>query len=69
LSLRESIRRVGLGWKNYYKYAPLAYSDPEVLIPIPKMYLNYYTRLTIGITSELLWQLRLVLNGVAWQGA
>jgi hypothetical protein len=69
LSLRESIRRVRLGWKNYYKYAPLVYSDPEVLIPVSEKYLNYYTRPTIGITSELLWQLRLVLNGVAWQGA
>jgi hypothetical protein len=44
LSLRESIRRVRLGWKNYYKYAPLVYLDPGIPIPVPKRHLNYYTR-------------------------
>ncbi len=38
LSIRESVKRVGLGWKNYYKYAPLIYMSSDLLIPVQKSF-------------------------------
>jgi ACT domain-containing protein len=35
-ALYKAIREAGLGQKNYYKYAPLVYDDPEILVPLPK---------------------------------
>jgi len=40
--LYKAVRKAGLGWKNYYKYAPLIYDDPEILIPLPKTALREY---------------------------
>jgi len=28
LSVRRALKAIGLGWKNYYKYAPIIYMDP-----------------------------------------
>jgi hypothetical protein len=43
VSLREAVHSVGLGWKSFYKYAPLIYlNDPDLLIPIPKHFLKEY---------------------------
>ena len=49
-----------LGWKNYYKYAPIIYMDPELLIPLPKGFIGNY-----GILGIDLDQLRVALNDVA----
>ena len=62
LSVRESVRRVGLGWKNYYKYAPLIYMSSDLLIPIEKSYLRGYA---LHFGSELVEQFRLAVNDVA----
>jgi ACT domain-containing protein len=35
--LYKAIRKARLGWKNYYKYVPLAYDDPEILVPLPDL--------------------------------
>jgi hypothetical protein len=40
--LYKAIREAKLGWKNYYKYAPLIYDDPEIHVPIPKTILKDY---------------------------
>ena len=34
LSVRRALKIVGLGWKNYYKYVPVIYMDPELPISI-----------------------------------
>jgi hypothetical protein len=58
--IREALKRAGLGWKNYYKYAPLIYDDPEILIPLRKRFLgDYWCK---GVPVE---QLRLAFNEVA----
>jgi len=54
------LRAVKLGWKNYYKHTPLIYSDPELLIPIPKTFIRSHT--FTGFRHEFLSLLRLALN-------
>jgi hypothetical protein len=62
-TLREAIRSVGLGWKSFYKYAPLIYLDnPNLLIFIPKQFLKQYTRI---LSYDTLTQTRVALNEVA----
>lgn len=42
-TLKEAVRNAGLGWKSFYKYAPLIYlNDPNLLIPIQKYFLKQY---------------------------
>jgi hypothetical protein len=55
--LHVAIRQTKLGWKNYYKYAPLVYEDHRLLIPLPKTFLRDYKR--HGLPVE---QLRLAFN-------
>lgn len=55
--LYVAMKRARLGWKNYYKYAPLIYDAPTMLIPLPKEFLRGY-RLH-GVPVE---QLRLAFN-------
>jgi len=59
MPLYKAIRKAGLGWKNYYKYAPLIYDDPEILVPLPKTILKDY-KYRIDVES-----IRIVLDGVA----
>ena len=33
----------GLGWKNYYRYAPLVYTGPRIPAPIEKSFTRDYT--------------------------
>jgi hypothetical protein len=62
-TLREAIRSVGLGWKSFYKYAPLIYlEDPDLLIPIPKRFLKECMRV---MGFDTLVQIRAVLNEIA----
>jgi len=62
-TLREAIRSVGLGWKSFYKYAPLIYLDnPNLLIFMPKQFLKQYTHI---LSYDTLTQTRVVLNEVA----
>jgi len=62
-TLREAIRSVGLGWKNFYKYSPLIYlEDPDLLIPIPKRFLKECMRV---MSFDTLVQIRAVLNEIA----
>ena len=62
-TLREAIRSAGLGWKSFYKYAPLIYlNDPDLLIPIPKSFLKQYMHV---LSYDTLTQARVVLNEVA----
>lgn len=62
-TLKEAIRNVGLGWKSFYKYAPLTYLDnSNLLIFIPKQFLKQYTHI-LGYNT--LTQSRVVLNEVA----
>jgi len=36
-ALKEAVRNAGLGWKSFYKYAPLIYlGNPDLLISIPR---------------------------------
>jgi ACT domain-containing protein len=49
--LYKAIREAGLGWKNYYKYAPLIYDDPEILVPLPKIILKEYIYRQIDVKS------------------
>jgi hypothetical protein len=58
--LYRAIREAKLGWKNYYKYAPLIYDDPDISIPIPKTALRDYRYR--GIDVEVV---RVVLDCVA----
>jgi hypothetical protein len=67
VSLRRAVEAVGMGWKNYYKYAPVIYSDPELLIPLPKMFLRDHA--VTGLGLEFVEQLRLALNEVAKHAA
>ncbi len=60
LSVRKALKAVGLGWKNYYRYAPVIYMDPELFIPLPKGFIRDYSILKIDID-----QLRIALNDVA----
>lgn len=38
----KAVRKAKLGWKNYYKYAPLIYSDSEIPILLPKGFIRDY---------------------------
>ena len=58
--LYAAIRQTKLGWKNYYKYAPLIYEDPRLLIPIKKGFLRDYK--LHGLPVE---HLRLAFNEVS----
>jgi hypothetical protein len=57
--LYRAIREAKLGWKNYYKYAPLIYGDLDIPVPIPKTVLRDYR--CRGIDEVL----RMVLDCVA----
>ena len=59
-SVRKALKNAGLGWKNYYKYAPIIYMDPELPIPLPKGFIRDYSILRIDLD-----QLRIALNEVA----
>lgn len=59
LSVRRALKALGLGWKNYYKYAPIIYMDPELPIPLPKEFIRDYSILGIDLD-----QLRVALNEV-----
>ena len=63
LPVRKALRTLGLGWKSYYKYAPLIYSDPKLLIPVPKSFTRNHT--FIGFKHEFLNKLRPALNEAA----
>jgi hypothetical protein len=58
--LYKAVRKAGLGWKNYYKYAPLIYDDPEILVPLPKTFLKEYKYRNIDVEG-----IRIVLDNVA----
>jgi hypothetical protein len=58
--LYKAVRKAGLGWKNYYKYAPLIYDDPEILVPLPKTILKEYKYRNIDVED-----IRTVLDIVA----
>jgi hypothetical protein len=58
--LYRAIREAKLGWKNYYKYAPLIYGDPNIPIPIPKTTLRDYRCRGIDVEG-----VRVVLDCVA----
>jgi hypothetical protein len=58
--LYKAVRKAGLGWKNYYKYAPLIYDDPEILAPPPKTILKEYKYRNMDVED-----IRIVLDGVA----
>ena len=60
VSVRRALKDVGLGWKNFYKYAPIIYMDLELFIPLPKEFIRDYSILGIDLD-----QLRLALNEVA----
>ncbi|WP_440060000.1 hypothetical protein ACSU1N_02265 [Thermogladius sp. 4427co] len=60
-TLRGAIRRVGLGWKNYYKYAPVIYMSPRLLVPISKSYLRVHA---VHFGWELVERIRLAVNEV-----
>jgi len=59
-SVRKALKNAGLGWKNYYKYAPIIYMDPELHKPLPKGFIRDYSILRIDLD-----QLRIALNEVA----
>jgi len=59
-SVRKALKAIGLGWKNYYKCAPIIYMDPELPIPLPKGFIRDYS--ILGIDMD---QLRVALNDVA----
>jgi hypothetical protein len=67
VSPRRAVEAVGMGWKSYYKYAPIIYSDPELLIPLPKTFLRDHA--VTGLGLEFVEQLRLALNEVAKHAA
>ena len=58
--LYKAVRKAGLGWKNYCKYAPLVYDDPEILVPLPKTILKEYKYRNIDVEG-----IRIVLDIVA----
>ena len=58
--LYKAVRKAGLGWKNYYKYASLIYDDPEILVPLPKTFLKEYKYRNIDVEG-----IRIVLDIVA----
>jgi hypothetical protein len=58
--LYKAVRKAGLRWKNYYKYAPPIYDDPEILVPLPKTILKEYKYRNIDVEG-----IRIVLDGVA----
>ena len=38
---------MGLRWRNYYKYAPIIYMDPELPVPLSKRFFRDYSILRI----------------------
>jgi hypothetical protein len=58
--LYRAIREAKLGWKNYYKYAPLIYGDPDVSVSLPKTALRDYRYRGIDVEG-----IRVVLDCVA----
>jgi len=58
--LYRAIREAKLGWKNYYKYAPLIYDDPDIPVPLPKIILRDYRYRGIDFEG-----IRVVLDCVA----
>jgi hypothetical protein len=67
LPLYRAVKDAGIGWKNYYKYAPAVYMDPGLLIPVPKSFLR--DRMVLGVSGETLEQLRIAVNEVAKHAA
>ena len=59
-SVHKTFKAVSLGWRNYYKYAPIIYMDPKLLTPLPKGFIGDYNILGIDLD-----QLRIVPGGVA----
>ncbi len=59
IPLHLAIKRAKLGWKNYYKYAPLIYDDPDILAPLPKTLLRDY-RMRLDVDH-----IRIILDGIA----
>jgi hypothetical protein len=55
-----AVREAKLGWKSYYKYAPLIYDDPDILVPLPKTTLRDYRYRGIDVEG-----VRMVLDCVA----
>jgi hypothetical protein len=58
--LHRAIREAKLGWKNYYKYAPLIYDDPDIPVPLLKTTLRDYRCRGIDVEG-----VRIVLDCVA----
>jgi hypothetical protein len=58
--LYRAVREARFGWKNYYKYAPLIYCDPGILVPLPKTILKEYRYRGIDVEG-----IRVVLDSVA----
>jgi hypothetical protein len=67
LPLHKAIKAAGIGWKNYYKYAPAVYMDPGLPIPVPKTFLRDH--MMLGVSRETLEQLRIAVNEVAKHAA
>jgi len=59
LSIRRALKSVDLGWRNYYKYAPIIYMDPELLILLSRGFIRDY-----GILGIDLDRLRMALDEV-----
>ena len=60
LSVRRALKATGLGWRNYFKYAPTIYMDPELPISLSKGFIRDYSILGTDLD-----QLRIALNEVA----
>jgi len=56
----KAVKKAKLGWKNYYKYAPFIYDDPEILVSLPKGFLGDYAYRGFAVD-----ELRMVLDEVA----
>jgi len=59
LSVRRALKAMGLGWRNYFKYAPTIYMDPELPISLSKGFIRDYSILGTDLN-----QLRIALNEV-----
>lgn len=58
--MRNAIKAVKLGWKNYYKYAPVIYMDPGVVVPVPKTFLRDH--MVMELSADSLERPRLVVS-------
>jgi hypothetical protein len=56
----KAVREAKLGWKNFYKYAPLIYDDPEIFVPLPKGFIRECEYRGMNVED-----LRIVLDCVA----